>query len=85
MLLWLALIWANFGAYGVLAIKNVELWEWRFIAIACLSLMRGWRWTAAWCSAPQSLTKMLPLVYVPYLLIRDRRALPIRSWRSACC
>jgi hypothetical protein len=75
LLIWLVLLWANFGPlYGVLAIKNVELWEVAFVAVACLSLMRGKRWTAAWCLAAASLTKMLPLVYLPYLLIRDRRA-----------
>ena len=74
LLLWLVLMWANFGPmYGVLAIKNVELWEVAFAAVACLSLMRGRRWTAAWCLAAASLTKMLPLVYLPYLLFRDRR------------
>lgn len=75
LILWLVLMWANFGPlYGVLAVKNVELWELAFVAVACLSMMRGKRWTAAWCLAAASLTKMLPLVYLPYLLFRDRRA-----------
>lgn len=75
LVLGLALLWGNFGPlYGVLAIKNVELWELAFLMVGCAAAMRGWRWTVAWSIAAATLTKMLPLVFVPYLLLRDRRA-----------
>src|SRR5204862_6025644 len=32
------------------------------------------RWIAAWSIAAAALIKMLPLVFFPYLLLRDRRA-----------
>jgi hypothetical protein len=73
MLLAIVVLWANFGPlYGVLAVKNVELWETALLAVACLALMKGARWTAGWCVAAAALTKMLPLVFFPYLLLRDR-------------
>lgn len=74
MLLALGLLWANFSPlYGVLAIKNVELWELALIAVAGAAMLRGWRWVAAWSIAAAALVKMLPLVFIPYLLVRDRR------------
>ncbi|HKB12631.1 MAG TPA: glycosyltransferase family 87 protein [Vicinamibacterales bacterium] len=74
LLLGIVVLWANFGPlYGVLAVKNVELWELAFIAVACLALTRRRAWIAAWCLAAAALTKMLPLVFFPYLLLRDRR------------
>lgn len=70
----LALLWGNFGPlYGVLAIKNVELWELALVMVGCVAMLKGWRWTVAWSIAAATLTKMLPLVFVPYLLLRDRR------------
>ena len=74
--MWLALglLWANFSPlYGVLVIKNVELWELALIAVAGAALLRGRRWVAAWSIAAAALIKMLPLVFIPYLLLRDRR------------
>jgi hypothetical protein len=74
MLVALGLLWANFSPlYGVLAIKNVELWELALLAVAVAALLRGRRWIAAWSIAAAVLVKMLPLVFVPYLLLRDRR------------
>lgn len=74
MLLALALLWANFSPlYGVLVIKNVELWELALIAVAGAAMLRGRRWVVAWSIAAAALIKMLPLVFVPYLLLRDRR------------
>jgi len=71
----LLFLWANFSPiYGVLAVKNVELWELALIAIAGAALLEERRWIAAWAIAAAALTKMLPLVFVPYLLLRDRRA-----------
>lgn len=74
MLLALFLLWANFSPlYGVLVIKNVELWELALIAVAGAALLRGNRWVVAWAIAAAALVKMLPLVFIPYLLLRDRR------------
>ena len=76
MLLALALLWANFSPlYGVLAVKNVELWELALISIAIAAMLRGRRWLTAWSIAAAALVKMLPLVFVPYLLLRDRKTL----------
>jgi hypothetical protein len=73
LLFGLVLLWMNFGPlYGVLAVKNVEIWELAFLAVACLALMKGWRWMAGWCIAAAALTKMLPFIFFPYLLLRDR-------------
>jgi hypothetical protein len=72
-LLAVALLWMNFGPlYAVLAVKNVEIWETALLAVGCLALMRGAKWTAAVCVAAAALTKMLPFVFFPYLLLRDR-------------
>ena len=70
----LILLWANFSPlYGVLAIKNVELWELALIAVAGAAVLEERRWLAAWSLAAAALVKMLPLVFLPYLLLRDRR------------
>ena len=72
----LLLLWANFSPiYGVLAVKNVELWELALIAIAGAALLEQRRWLAASSIAAAALIKMLPLVFLPYLLLRDRRTL----------
>jgi hypothetical protein len=36
-------------------------------------MLRGQRWVVAWSIAATALVKMLPLVFIPYLLLRDRR------------
>lgn len=70
----LLFLWANFSPlYGVLAVKNVELWELALMAVAGAALLEERRWVAGWSIAAAALTKMLPLVFVPYLLLRDRR------------
>ena len=70
----LLLLWINFSPlYGVLAVKNVELWELALIAVAGAALLEERRWIAACAIAAAALTKMLPFVFVPYLLVRDRR------------
>ena len=74
MWLGLFLLWGNFGPlYGVLSIKNVELWELAAIMIGCAAAVNGRRWIVAWAIAAGALMKMLPFVFVPYLLLRDRR------------
>ena len=70
----LLFLWLNFSPlYGVLAVKNVELWELALIAVALAALLEQRRWVAAWSIAGAALIKMLPLVFLPYLLLRDRR------------
>lgn len=71
----LFILWANFSPlYGVLAIKNVELWELACIAIAGAALLRNRPWIAGAAVAAGALIKMLPLVFLPYLWLRSRRA-----------
>lgn len=71
----LLLLWMNFSPlYGVLAVKNAELWELAFIAVAGAALLEQRRWVAAWPIAAAALTKMLPFVFFPYVLLRDRGA-----------
>jgi len=75
MLLALFLLWANFSPlYGVLVIKNVELWELALIAVAGAALLRRNHWLTGWSVAAAALVKMLPFALLPYLLLRDRRA-----------
>ena len=75
MLLALGLLWANFSPlYGVLVIKNVELWELALIAVGGAALLRDKAWLAGWSIAAAAMVKMLPLVFIPYLLLRNRRA-----------
>ncbi len=75
VLLALGLLWANFSPlYGVLVIKNVELWELALIAVAGAALLRNRHWLAGWSVASAALIKMLPFALFPYLLLRDRRA-----------
>jgi hypothetical protein len=70
----LLFLWMNFSPlYGVLAIKNVELWELALMAVAGAAVLERRRWVVAWSIAAAALVKMLPLVFVPYLLLRDRR------------
>jgi hypothetical protein len=70
----LVFVWLNFSPlYGVLAIKNVELWELALIAVAGAAFLEGRRWIVAWAIAAAALIKMLPLVFFAYLLVRDRR------------
>jgi hypothetical protein len=74
MIVGLVILWGNFGPlYGVLAVKNVELWELALIMVACLGVIAGRPWIAGGAIAIASLTKMLPFVFMPYLLLRDRR------------
>ncbi len=75
VLLGLGLLWANFSPlYGVLVIKNVELWELALIAVAGAALLRHRHWLAGWSVASAALIKMLPFALFPYLMLRDRRA-----------
>jgi hypothetical protein len=67
------MLWANFSPlYGVLAIKNVEIWELACIAVAGAALLRGRPWIVAVAIAAGALIKMLPLVFLPYLWLRQR-------------
>lgn len=75
MVLAVVLLWANFSPlYGVLAIKNVEIWELATMAVAGLALLRNQPALAGWAVAAGALMKMLPFVFFPYLWLRDRKA-----------
>ena len=78
------MLWANFSPlYGVLAIKNVELWELAWIAVAGAALLRDRPWIVGFAVAAGALIKMLPLVFLPYLSLRSRRrsSAPLSQWR----
>lgn len=72
----LGLLWLNFSPlYSILAGKNVEMWELCLISVALYFYLRRWRFGAAFCIAAAALIKMLPIVFLLYFLIRDRRTL----------
>lgn len=72
--LFLAVLWLNFSPlYYILAVKNVEMWELCLLSVALFSYVRGWRFAAAFCIAAATLIKMLPIIFLIYFLIRDRR------------
>ena len=43
------------------------------MAVAGAALLEQRRWVVAWSIAAAALVKMLPLVFLPYVLLRDRR------------
>lgn len=70
----LGFLWLNFApAYYIMAVKNVEMWELCLLAAGLYSFFRGWRLPAGACIAAAILTKMLPGLFLFYLLFRDRR------------
>lgn len=71
---WLAAIWMNFSPlHTVLALKSVESWELFLISFGLYAHLRAWRWAAALALASAGLVKVLPLVFLYYWLITDRR------------
>jgi hypothetical protein len=73
---WLMVIWMNFSPlYTILAQKSVETWELTLISLALYAHLRGWRWTTGLAIAAAGLIKVLPLVFLYYLLVTDRRTL----------
>jgi hypothetical protein len=71
---WLAIVWLNFSPlYTVVALKSVETWELCLISLALYAHLRGWPWIAALAIAAAGLIKVLPLAFLYYWLVTDRR------------
>jgi len=76
VLLVLGLLWVNFSpVYYTLAVKGVESWELCLLSGGCYAALRERRAIAGLCIAAAALTKMLPLFFLFYFLLRDRRLL----------
>jgi hypothetical protein len=72
---WLAVLWLNFTPlYSILVIKSVETWELLLIALALYAHVRRWPVVTAGALAAAGLIKILPFVFVAYLLLTERRA-----------
>jgi glycosyl transferase family 87 len=72
---WLIVLWLNFSPlYTILAQKSVETWELALLSIALYAHLRRWIWVAAVAIAAAGLVKVLPLVFLYYFLMTDRRA-----------
>ncbi len=73
-IVWLAIVWANFSPfYTILALKSVETWELFLVSAGLFAYLRGWRWSAAAAIAAAGLIKVLPLAFLLYWLVTDRR------------
>ena len=73
----LLVVWYNFEPiYGILATKNVELWELLLLTISFVAYVSPARRSAIAGAAAglASMVKLLPLVVVGFFLLRDRRA-----------
>jgi Glycosyltransferase family 87 len=74
IVLWLVVIWLNFSPlYTILAQKSVETWELALVSLALYAHLRGWPWVTAVAISAAGLIKVLPLVFLYYLLVTDRR------------
>ena len=72
----LVMLWANFAPLlGIVATKNVEMWELCLMSAALYASLREWRLLAGACVALAALTKLLPFALFFYFLLADRRAL----------
>jgi hypothetical protein len=72
----LLVLWLNFApAYAILAVKNVEIWELFLLCLAVDALARQREWLAGIAVGLAGFTKVLPLFFGLYLLLRHRRAL----------
>jgi hypothetical protein len=72
----LAILWLNFAPMlGIVATKNVEMWELSLLSAALYAYLRGWRWASGGCVALAALTKLLPFALFFYFLLVDRRTL----------
>ena len=71
---WLAILWLNFTPLlGLLVTKSVETWELMLISLGAFAYTRGHRWLTAVAIGAASLVKMLPLIFVVYFVLTDRR------------
>lgn len=74
--LFLGLLWLNFSPLlYMLAVKNVEMWEMGLLSAALYAYLTERRFLASLCIAAASLAKMLPLFFLFYFLLKDRRML----------
>lgn len=72
---WLAVLWLNFApVYMTIAVKSVENWELLVLSIALYAYVRDRLWTMAFALAAAALIKVLPLIFLYYLLVTNRRA-----------
>jgi hypothetical protein len=72
--IWLAIIWLNFSPlYTIVALKSVETWELFLISAALYAYLCGRRGMAAVGVAAAGLIKVLPLAFLYYWLVKDRR------------
>lgn len=74
-IIWLGIIWLNFAPmYTILVVKNVETWELFLIVLALYAYLRGWLWLTGVALAAGGLIKLLPFVFLYYLVMRNRVA-----------
>ena len=72
----LVFLWLTFSPmYYIMSTKNVETWELGLLAAGLFAYIRSWRSLAGLCVAAAALAKVLPLFFLLYFLIRDRRTL----------
>jgi hypothetical protein len=72
---WLAVLWLNFSPlYTIIAVKSVETWELALLTVALFMYARGRLVWMGIALAAASLVKVLPLIFVFYLLVTNRRA-----------
>jgi len=71
---WLAVLWLNFAPlYSTIAVKSVETWELFFVSLALWAHVSERPWLAAFAIAVSGLVKLLPLAFIYYWLLTDRR------------
>jgi hypothetical protein len=72
---WLTVLWLNFApVYMTIAVKSVENWELMLLAAALYAYVRGRLWLMGFALAAAALVKVLPLIFLYYLLLTNRRA-----------
>jgi hypothetical protein len=72
---WLAVLWLNFApVYMTIAVKSVENWELLLLAASLYAYVRERLWLMGFALAGAALIKVLPLIFLYYLLITNRRA-----------
>lgn len=77
---WLLVLWLNFAPlYTILAVKGVETWELFLLSLALYAYVRAKTWVMASALSVAALVKVLPMIFLYYLLITNRRA-----FASAC-
>jgi hypothetical protein len=73
----LALLWYTFTpVYQILGVKNVESWQLSFLSAGFLAYVgaRSRPWSGA-AAAAGMMTKVLPVIVLAFLTVRDRRTL----------